>query len=123
MTIEGWVNPTANGSGGNVWRTMVMKEGANDLAWALYPFGSGGFASGHVFTSASEAWARGTSALVLNAWTHVATTYDGTTVRMFRQRRAGRDGGRQDRDALLDHAAAAVRRQRDLVRVVQGPTG
>jgi hypothetical protein len=82
MTLEGWVYPTANGSGGNVWRAMAVKETAAGLAWALYPFGDGGFPSGHAFT-ANEAWAKGTSVLTLNAWSHVAVTYDGTTVRMY----------------------------------------
>jgi glucose/arabinose dehydrogenase len=82
MTVEGWVYPTANGSGGATWRAMAVKETATGLAWALYPFGDAGFPSGHAFT-ASEQWARGTSVLALNAWSHVAVTYDGTTVRFF----------------------------------------
>jgi glucose/arabinose dehydrogenase len=82
LTIEGWVYPTATGSGGNVWRTLALKETANNLAWALYAYGSAGFPSGHVFTS-GESWARGTAALPLTTWSHLATTWDGSTVRMY----------------------------------------
>jgi Concanavalin A-like lectin/glucanases superfamily/Viral BACON domain len=80
LTIEGWVNPTANGTG--AWRTMAVKETANGLAWALYPFGDGGFPSAHAFTT-SELWARGTTLPALNAWTHVAGTYDGANIRLY----------------------------------------
>jgi glucose/arabinose dehydrogenase/PKD repeat protein len=79
-TIEGWVNPTANGAAS--WRALAVKETTSGLAYALYPFGDGGLPSGHAFTSV-ERWARGSSALALNGWTHVATTYDGTTIRLY----------------------------------------
>lgn len=81
MTLEGWVNPTAGAAGG-AWRALAVKETATGLAWALYPFGDGGFPSGHARTS-SEQWARGTGALPLNTWSHVAVTYDGATIRTY----------------------------------------
>jgi hypothetical protein len=80
LTVEGWVNPTANGAG--TWRTMALKETATGMSWALYPFGDGNFPSAHAFTT-SELWARGTTRPPLNAWTHLAATYDGTTIRLF----------------------------------------
>jgi hypothetical protein len=81
MTLEGWVDPTAGAAGG-AWRAMAVKETAAGLAWALYPFGDTGLPSGHAFT-ANEQWAKGPTALTLNTWSHVAVTYDGTTVRMY----------------------------------------
>jgi hypothetical protein len=79
LTVEGWANPTA---GGDAWRTLAVKETPSGLAWALYPFGDAGFPSGHAFTS-SELWARGTSKLPVNTWSHVAVTYDGSVIRLY----------------------------------------
>jgi hypothetical protein len=81
MTVEGWAFPTAGASGG-AWRALAVKETAVGLAWALYPFGDTGLPSGHAFTT-SEQWARGTTALTLNTWSHVAVTYDGATVKTY----------------------------------------
>jgi hypothetical protein len=80
LTVEGWVNPTANGT--SSWRAMAVKETATGLSWALYPFGDGGFPSAHAFTT-SELWARGTTTPALNTWTHVAATYDGSNIRLY----------------------------------------
>jgi chitodextrinase len=77
MTLMAWVYPTAVPSG---WRTVLHKEtdryylfaGANGAG----PTGGGTFASGNVNVSAA-------STLAASTWTHLATTYDGSTVRMY----------------------------------------
>jgi hypothetical protein len=79
MTLEAWVDPSALGT---IWRTAVMKEQPNNLSWALYANTDTTRPSGHVFTSA-ESILKGTAALTLNAWAHLATTYDGTTLRLY----------------------------------------
>ena len=79
MTLSAWIRPTANQSG---WRTIVQKEtdayflNASNSTGALRPSGGGTFGSGDSYLS-------GTTASPLNAWTHVAFTYDGTTQRLF----------------------------------------
>jgi hypothetical protein len=81
MTLEGWVYPTRAGDAGN-WKALAVKETNSGLAWALYPFGDRGLPSGHAAT-ANELWASAPSALTLNTWSHVAVTYDGTTIRFY----------------------------------------
>src|SRR4029079_16134979 len=79
MTVESWVYPTA---GTGAWRAVAVKETNTGLAWALYAFGDQNMPSGHAFTT-GEGWATGTAKLALNTWSHIATTYDGTAIRIY----------------------------------------
>jgi hypothetical protein len=80
MTLEAWVRPAALGS---TWRTVVIKEQPNHLAYALYAgTHTGSRPSGHVFTS-DDRQLLGPSALPLNTWSHLAMTWDGLTIRMY----------------------------------------
>lgn len=81
MTLEAWVNPTALSG----WRTVVLKETANDLAYTLYAHdGTDPVPAGYGATSAGTLLrARGTSALPLNTWSHIAVTYGGGFVRFY----------------------------------------
>jgi PKD repeat protein len=79
MTLEGWVRPSAAGSS---WRTVLLKETSGNLAYALYSNEGSDRPSGHV-NVAGDRETRGTGAVALNAWTHLATTYDGATLRLF----------------------------------------
>jgi hypothetical protein len=78
MTIEAWVQPTQLGS---TWRTVALKEQSGDMCYALYAHDGSG-AAGHVVTS-SEWRARG-AALTTNVWTHLAVTYDGSVLALYR---------------------------------------
>ena len=81
MTLEAWVRPTALG---NAWRTALMKERPSSISYALYASGSGGtkVPAGEIFTSTYRL-AGASAALTLNSWTHIATTYNGTTLTVY----------------------------------------
>jgi len=78
-TVEAWVQPTAAGG----WRTAVLKEKPGDLAYSLYANDDQNRASAFLRIGSTYPEARTSSALPLNAWTHLAMTWDGSTMRMF----------------------------------------
>jgi hypothetical protein len=78
MTLEAWVRPSAISS----WRTVLMKEQSGGLAYGIYANSNTNRPSAHITTS-SEQDTRGTAQLAVNAWTHLAVTYDGTTLRLY----------------------------------------
>ena len=79
MTLMAWIQPTANQSG---WRTIIQREpgfymlNASNANGPLLP--SGGGTMGGAFH-----WISGPTASPVNAWTHVALTYDGSTLRLY----------------------------------------
>ncbi len=83
LTLEAWVRPAA----ADGWRSVLLKESAGPpagLAYALYANGAdtnrpGAFAN----TGGSDLSARGTAKLPVNAWAHLAATYDGVTLRLY----------------------------------------
>ena len=81
MTIEAWVYPTEAAG----WRTVVFKEAPAELnahTYALYStFGVEG-PGGHVVVS-SQRNAHDPAEILLNRWTHLATTYDGSMLRTY----------------------------------------
>jgi hypothetical protein len=78
MTLEAWVKPTALSS----WRTVVMKETAGDLAYVLYAYDNAPRPAVYINVSGQVSTSGGT-APALNAWTHLAATYDGASLRLF----------------------------------------
>ena len=75
MTLAAWVRPAALG---NRWRTVVFKEGS-PLAYSLYAHDRVSAPVAEVRTG-SLVTARGTGPLPLNAWSHLAATYDGAAL-------------------------------------------
>ncbi len=80
MTLEAWVNPSALGS---AWRTAMLKERAAGLSYALYAHDGAGHSAGYVSQGAGDRELLSPAALALNTWTHLATSYDGTTMRLY----------------------------------------
>ncbi len=78
MTLEAWVNPSTVSS---AWRDVIYKgndnyylEGTSDNGGKPAGGGTFGGASANVF---------GSAALTANAWSYVALTYDGATLRLY----------------------------------------
>jgi hypothetical protein len=82
LTLEAWVYPTA--SGGGAWRNVLIKEQAAGEVYNLYSKANTNVPAVYVAPEGGGALdARGKSAVPLNTWTHLAATYDGTTLRLF----------------------------------------
>jgi hypothetical protein len=79
MTLEAWVDPTTLGA---VWRTVILKERPSDLVWGLYA-NSGSSKPEADTASPTDQLVNGVSTLPLNAWSHLAATYDGANLRLW----------------------------------------
>ncbi|WP_237535494.1 LamG-like jellyroll fold domain-containing protein [Streptomyces sp. SID3343] len=80
MTLEAWVKPAAVTD----WRTIMLKERGGGLSYALYANGTNA-PNTSINTSGGndDTYADGTTPLSTTAWSHVAATYDGTTLRLY----------------------------------------
>lgn len=79
LTLEAWVlfarasNPA----------TILVKERSNDVSYALYASKENDRPYGEIETERGLSGIRHDSDLSLNTWTHLAVTYDGSTMRFF----------------------------------------
>jgi glucose/arabinose dehydrogenase len=81
MTLEAWVYPTSAMSG---WKAILNKQADSYFLVANTPSDHPGV-GGHIFGGSCCALLEAAgAALAPNAWTHLAGTYDGTNLRLYR---------------------------------------
>lgn len=80
MTLEAWVYPLATQSG---WRTIMQRETDAYFLNANFDGGTRQPAGGATFGTGTLAYVTAPSSMALNAWSHVALTYDGSTLRLY----------------------------------------
>ena len=80
MTLEAWVRPSAAGA---PWRTVLIKEQPGNLVYALYSNEGSNRPSAHIFVGDDRDVRGAAGAVPTGAWTHLAATYDGATMRLF----------------------------------------
>jgi hypothetical protein len=89
MTLEAWVNPAAGGCiYDRACGDVIMKYQEYDPAFDQTNLSYGLFIVNYIVgaastTSGSQNSATGANDLPLNAWAHLATTYDGTSQRLY----------------------------------------
>ena len=79
MTLSAYVNPTSSTG----WRTVLMKERPGGLVYGLYGSSDLPRPSGQLVIGSAEQQLLGPATLPTNAWSHVAFTYDGSTMRLY----------------------------------------
>ena len=79
MTVEAWVKPGVTGN----WRTAVVKEQPGNLVYGIYANTSANRPEAEVFVGGATRSIVGPSALPTGSWSHLAATYDGTTLRLY----------------------------------------
>jgi hypothetical protein len=79
MTLEAWVKPQA-GSGR---RTILAKLGGRSLSYAVHSATPKGGAGGQARIGRGTSRVGASDDLPLGKWTHVAVTYDGSTLRLY----------------------------------------
>jgi concanavalin A-like lectin/glucanase superfamily protein len=78
MTLEAWVRPSALGT----VRTVVTKDQPGTSSYALLANTAASVPSANVFTT-SALDAVGPASLGLGTWTHLAQTWDGSTLKLY----------------------------------------
>ena len=79
MTVSAWVRPQTL----TQWRTVVMKEQPSNLSYGLYANATANTPATEAYIGGAVRRASGGGQIPLNAWTHLAGSYDGGLIRMY----------------------------------------
>ena len=79
MTSRPGSSPALTGN----WRTAVVKEQPGNLVYGIYANTSANRPEAEVFVGGATRSIVGPSALPTGSWSHLAATYDGTTLRLY----------------------------------------
>jgi hypothetical protein len=79
MTIEGWVRPSTTQN----WRTAFVKEQPGNLVYGVYANNGNNRPAAEVYVGGAARTVQGPTALPALTWSHLAASYDGTTLRLF----------------------------------------
>jgi hypothetical protein len=79
MTLEAWVYPTALTTGG---KTAIMKEGSGLEVYSLYAKEDGTVPISYI-NNGSYVSISGPNPVPLNQWSHLVSTYDGQSQRLY----------------------------------------
>ena len=78
MTLEAWVKPSQHAG----WRTVILKEGGSGQVYGMYA-APGATTRAATSTPAPSSGTQAPASLPVNSWSHLALTYDGTTLRLY----------------------------------------
>ena len=79
LTLEAWVRPDSLAD----WRTAIIKEASEGLAYALYANDDTATPTMNINTGGLDLRASGSIQLPIGSWTHLAATYDGVAMQLF----------------------------------------
>ena len=78
LTVEAWVRPSSL----STWRSVLTKERPSAPTYALYANNNLNRPTGRLFTT-TDVLSSGPAALPIDTWTHLAMTWDVSTLRLY----------------------------------------
>ncbi|MDD2611848.1 MAG: T9SS type A sorting domain-containing protein, partial [Bacteroidales bacterium] len=85
ITLSAWVNADSNTANSNIIERWIYGTGIYQRAYTLYVGTNGtiSFGLSNDGTSTNAKWITTTETISRNQWTHIAATFDGTTMKIY----------------------------------------